>query len=71
MIVAEYRVTGLSPDVNWRARMRLVAAIGALALAGVSSLHPVFSGFHARYTYLGPVLNPATGGNATKLSALL
>jgi predicted MFS family arabinose efflux permease len=88
--------------MNWRATMWLVAALGAIALVGVTRVIPhiqmpiptklrdrlaplgdrrviaaltlvmlVFSSFYALYTYLGPVLNPATGGNATKLSVLL
>ncbi|MFF2520318.1 MFS transporter [Streptomyces sp. NPDC058086] len=88
--------------MNWRATMWLVAALGAIALVGVTRAIPhiqlpiptklrdrlaplgdrrvvaalalamlVFSSFYTLYTYLGPVLNPATGGNATKLSVLL
>ncbi|MER5466976.1 MFS transporter, partial [Streptomyces sp. NPDC002668] len=88
--------------VNWRTTMWLVAALGAIALVGVTRVIPrirlpmptklrdriaplghrhvvaalvlvmlVFSSFYALYTYLGPVLDPATGGNATKLAVLL
>ncbi|MGW7383065.1 MFS transporter [Streptomyces sp. NPDC054794] len=88
--------------MNWRATMWLVAALGAIALVGVTRVIPhihmpiptklrdrlaplgdrrviaalalvmlAFSSFYALYTYLGPVLNPATGGKATKVSVLL
>ncbi|CAM5329716.1 MFS transporter OS=Streptomyces chartreusis OX=1969 GN=CP983_21695 PE=4 SV=1 [Streptomyces chartreusis] len=88
--------------MEWRATMWLVAALGAIALVGVSRAIPsiqlpvptrlrdrlaplgdrrvvaalalvmlVFSSCYILYTYLGPVLNPSTGGNATTLSVLL